>query len=670
MPEPVERNHRYIPGLDGLRAVAVGGVIAYHLGASWAPGGLLGVAVFFTLSGYLITDLLLAGYVRFGRLRLETFWLARARRLLPPFLVMLAAVLGWVAAYHRDQLTQLWRTAGAAVGYFTNWWLISQQESYFNRFGPPNPLAHLWSLAVEEQFYLVWPFILALGLWLLRSRRYRPSGRVLLATGTLLLAAASAVEMAVLYDPTVDATRIYDGTDTRAFGLLIGAALAMLWPTRQAADRSLGRMGTAALDVLGTAGLAVIGLMMWRSHDYKPFLYHGGLVLLSFATAAVIAAIAHPQSRLGKVLGCYPLRWLGVRSYAIYLWHYPVIILLAAHPDQPVSLTGAVAMTALTIALSALSWTLVENPIRRWAANRAQHPGPVARRQVVSRRAAAAIGVLAAAVFAVASVGLEAPSAEAQAAQSAQSVAQQNAPDPTATPTPQATPAPNTTPAAGMAAGAPGTAASSASPSRTSCRSVVHIGDSTSVGLSSPAYLPDPRQRIDAQYADVGAKSVRLEISGARSTFETLNGIPNAETVADEVKATGYDGCWVLALGTNDTANVAVGSVRDRASRIAHMMDAIGDQPVMWVSVKSLLPGGYYSAANMQAWDDALRQACDSYPNMRVYDWAAEVQTSWFSSDGVHFTSEGYAHRAQMIAAGLTHAFPAGKDPASSCFVR
>ncbi len=224
--------------------------------------------------------------------------------------------------------------------------------------------------------------------------------------------------------------------------------------------------------------------------------------------------------------------------------------------------------------------------------------------------------------------------------------------------------------AASAAASTPRQAA--ADPDRTSCRSVVHIGDSTSDGLISPEYLPNPRDRIDARYAQVGVTTFIPEISGARSIVETYQGYPNAYTVAQQLIQQGYHGCWVLALGTNDTADVAVGSPVGLATRIKMMMSLIGNQPVMWVNVKSLVAYGPYSESDMLLWDEALLQACASYPNMRIYDWAAVVQDSWFISDGIHFTSAGYAARAYLIARAVAAAFPdqGGAGQPSSCLVR
>jgi hypothetical protein len=196
-------------------------------------------------------------------------------------------------------------------------------------------------------------------------------------------------------------------------------------------------------------------------------------------------------------------------------------------------------------------------------------------------------------------------------------------------------------------------------PPRTSCTSVVHIGDSTSEGLISADYEPNPANRIPARYADVGVKHSIMKIVGATSVVESLPGTPNAYDMASQVKQSGYNGCWVLALGTNDTADVYVGSNVGRLQRIQKMMNLIGNQPVMWVEVTSLLSSGPYSEQNMELWNQALQQAQAQYPNMRIYNWPAVAQRSWFINDGIHYTTIGYAHRATAIADALAEAFPA-----------
>ncbi len=670
MPKPVGSDQRYMPGLDGLRAIAVLAVIAFHEQFSWAPGGLLGVSLFFTLSGYLITDLLLSKWVSTGRLHLGNFWARRARRLLPALFVMLVIVTGWVTVLDRARLGSLRGAVAAAATYSSNWYLIVVNQSYFARFAPPQPLDHLWSLAVEEQFYLLWPWLLLVGL--LCVRRRGAAGIRWLVLPTLALAAASAIAMYLLYHPAVDPTRVYEGTDTRASGLLIGAALAMVWPSSRAARAR--RATSRLLDGPAVAGLAVIAVMIWRVGQYSPFLYRGGLIVLSVATAAVVAAVACTGSLVGTGLGWRPLRWIGVRSYGIYLWHYPVIV-LTTPANATENLPRAAAQVVATIVLAALSWRYVEEPIRRGAIGRAWQRVRVRRLTGLGparvAAAAASVAMLGLAAVGLAGVGGIPATASSAADLAGGSVSAVTNPSGSA---PRRHHCPGSAPSHGSGCVAAG---SSPSPSaampqqdqlRTSCTAVAHIGDSTSDGLVSPDYLPDPSQRIQARYQDVGVQAVYTDITGARSVVEVLPGTTNGYQAAQNLIRQGFHGCWVIALGTNDTADVAVGSNVGLAARIQEMMQVTQGEPVMWVNVISLLSSGPYSEADMQNWNDALMQACPRYPNMRVFNWAALAQPSWFISDGIHYTSAGYEKRALYIADGLALAFPrAGKS--ASCLI-
>ncbi len=663
-----------MPALDGVRALAVCAVIAYHLGLGWAPGGLLGVGVFFTLSGYLITDLLL-GQWDGGRRRLLDFWGRRARRLLPALYLMLVVVSVWVAAGFHSRLTEVRGQVISALLYVNNWWQISQHVSYFQQFGPPSPLNHLWSLAVEEQFYVVWPWLLLIGVWAVRERHRPIKARPRLAGVTLALAAASAIEMAILYHPGLDPSRIYDGSDTRAFGLLCGAALAMVWPSRALTGRVTPR-ARWIIDGLGSAGLAAIVVLVWRTDQYSPFLYHGGLVLLSVATVLVVAAGAHPASRLARVLGSGPLRWVGVRSYGIYLWHQPIIVLTTPANSHAVAPLRALAQVAASVLVAAVSWRFLEEPIRHgalgrmWAALRESRRPP--RRRLMGVRAAVAAAVLVVVLAGLALAGVRGPRLGGSPRVS--TVAQRADPDQPPVETVVVTTR-STATAASRSAHARTPAAGNAAPEqpaggRSSCRAVVHIGDSTSLGLTSSDYLPDPGQRITGQYARVGATEQHMEITAATSIVETLPGKTNAQAVARRLLAGGYHGCWVLALGTNDAADVYVGSTVSLATRIQRMMSTIGDQPVMWVNVRTLASTGPYAEANMEHWNQALLNACARYPNMRIYDWASVAQDRWFIPDGIHYYSPGYAARAHLIADALATSFPAsGGRTTSGCVV-
>jgi hypothetical protein len=209
-------------------------------------------------------------------------------------------------------------------------------------------------------------------------------------------------------------------------------------------------------------------------------------------------------------------------------------------------------------------------------------------------------------------------------------------------------------------AGARAGTASSPRESGTACTSVAHIGDSTSVGMVSPTWLPNPAQRLAAQYRDVGVRHVQIDASGGRSIVEEMPDQLNGYKVASAWYQAGFRGCWVFALGTNDTANVAAGSNIGLLARIQEMMAAVHGAPVMWVNTQTDLTSGPWSEANMQAWNSALVQAARQYPNMRIFNWAGMVQPGWHLSDGIHYTSGGYAIRAAAIAHALVRAFPAG----------
>jgi len=342
-----------------VRALAVLAVMGFHEGASELSGGFLGVDIFFVLSGFLITDLLVTRYDAVGRLDLRDFWTRRARRLLPPLAVMLVVVTAAASVIEPVQEASLRLALLAAVTYTSNWYQILHHVSYFAAFSQlttPAPLDHLWSLAIEEQFYLLWPLILWFLLFRLNGRRSR-------VTVTLLAAAASALVMALRYTPGGDPSGVYYGTDTHASALLIGAALALAYPLASLA--SLAPAQTKRLDAAGVAGLAVLAWAIGHFSGNDPAVYPVGLILAALASACLVAAAAG-NGVIAVITSLPPLRWVGVRSYGMYLWHWPVIALAAALAGSgPTSAWAWFIETGVTIALAAASWRFLETPILR-----------------------------------------------------------------------------------------------------------------------------------------------------------------------------------------------------------------------------------------------------------------------------------------------------------------
>jgi peptidoglycan/LPS O-acetylase OafA/YrhL len=376
----------YLPGLDGLRALAVLAVLVYHASPGWLPGGFLGVEVFFTISGFIITRGLMQEWSRNGRISLRGFWLRRARRLLPALFLLLLGVMTYALLFETSTVAALRADVLAALAYVTNWHLVLGGQSYFDSFEKPSMLRHLWSLAVEEQFYVFWPMLLAFALPILKKNM------------TLLLvvvaAVASAVAMALLYEPGRDASRVYFATDTRASGLLLGAALAMALAGRTVSARRL-------LTVLGALGLAGLVALVVVLDEGAMLLYRGGFLATGLLTAAVILAVTRP-GRLTSLLGIAPLRWLGVRSYGIYLWHWPILLLTWPSQVDAVIVLGQV---AAAVGIAALSYKLVEQPIREGALARlgqGLRRGPVRFRGTALAGGAVAVALVAGLVVAAA----------------------------------------------------------------------------------------------------------------------------------------------------------------------------------------------------------------------------------------------------------------------------
>ncbi|SDN38296.1 acyltransferase family protein [Bacillus sp. OK048] len=354
---PSNDKRRYMPGIDGLRAIAVIGVILYHLNIPWFQGGFSGVTVFFVISGYLITDILIDEWNNNNKINYLRFMVRRFRRLAPALLFMIFIVTVWVILTNHPSFEKLRSDLLPSLLYLTNWWYIFHEVSYFESFGPASPFTHIWSLAIEEQFYLIWPPLVIFGFTLIKRKRLR-------VLAILVGAIISACLMAFLYLPGEDPSRVYYGTDTRAFSLLLGAALASVWPS-QRLSKTLPKQASVVLEMVGISGLLLIVMMFTVTSQFDHFHYQGGMLLLSILTSLVVAVLAHPASKIAKWLSSKPLQWVGVRSYGIYLWHYPIIILTTPIVNTDgMNVWRITLQIAATLLFSAFSYRFVEIPIR------------------------------------------------------------------------------------------------------------------------------------------------------------------------------------------------------------------------------------------------------------------------------------------------------------------
>ncbi len=618
MPKPMSQHDRYMPGLDGLRALAVLAVMAYHVQLSWTPGGLLGVGVFFVLSGYLITDILLDQHRRLHRIDLKQFWMRRARRLLPALWLVLLAVVAWVLIFNPAEVASVRQDVLAALFYVSNWWYIYHHVSYFAQYGPPSPLTNLWSLAVEEQFYLLWPLLLVVGL------RTIPK-RWMLVAAVVLLALSSAVAMAVLYHPGANPNRVYYGTDTRAFGLLIGAALAFIWPSRHLPP--LSRAQRTFLEVAGFTGLLVFLAMTGLTNEYETFLYRGGMAMLAVFSAVLVAAAAYPGTAIGSILGIKPLRWLGVRSYAIYLWHYPVI-LLTSPVGSGFAPWRALWQVSASIILAALSWHFIEDPIRHRRYDRffAEIWYPRQWPSLPWGGVAAGAGVVLA--VALEAVGMSAPAPAQDLAASPDGVTQIQPLKPSAPAAlaPQANLAVRQHPFPGVAApsSSGGQNASAAAfpqvqpapaPSAVTGQGVTIIGDS--IMIDATPYL---RQMLPG---------VTISAQIGRQFIE-------APSVLGQLQAEGLLAhIVVIELGTNGPFTL---------QQFDQVVQLLGRRQIVFINTR--VPRPWQNVVN-----STLQQGAKGYANVRVMNWYQDSvgKEADFYPDDVHLNPQGAQYFASLI---------------------
>ena len=594
----------YLPGLDGVRALAVLGVLLYHGDLTWMQGGFLGVDVFFVLSGFLITTLITEEFERSGRINFGKFYLGRARRLLPALLLMLF-VVGLVAAiFYRESAFAYRQDALASLLYVTNWWYIVADQSYFEAIGRPAFLQHLWSLAVEEQFYLIWP---AIAFVLLKWRGRRAVFYV--AIGAALLSTAWMIALSVRngYPLEADPSRAYFGSDTHVMGLLLGAALAMVWrPGRL--SRHLTAGAKAIITALGVSALLGVVWFYLQVGEYSPFLYHGGFFVLSAIVCVLIAAASHPGVPFGPILGAQPMRYIGQRSYGLYLWHWPIFVITRPGLDVPV--TGAwnfALRMALTFLVAELSYRFVEIPIRRGAIGafvKRWKSSDSAERGYLTRRVLLGTGVgVAALTLVVAGLATAKPADEQvpEDVAAAIGIADGGPTEILIDEDPAPSPAPSGSP--GSSADSDKQKVSSQGLAMNSNGAVTAIGDSVMLGVAEELMRKIDGTRVDAE--------VSRQAGGVLDRVQRLH---DKGVMAPTV---------VIHTGTN-------GIITEEQLR--EMLDILSDRERV-VLVNTNVPRPWMKPNNR-----LIESVVADYPNAVIADWysVSVDNPEYFVSDGTH----------------------------------
>lgn len=354
------KKSRYITGFDGIRSLAVAGVILYHLLPTSMKGGYLGVPIFFVVSGYLITDLLRQEWEQNGKINIWQFYVRRMKRLYPGLAFLLITASAYITLFQRGLLNNLRGVVVSSLLYVNNWWQINNGLSYFDRFANESPFTHIWSLAVEAQNYLIWPVIFVLLMVFVRERKWI----FYTVLGTSVL---SAILMMILYTPGGDPTRVYYGTDTRLFSIWMGSALAFVWPSTRL-KKNIPKQAKRILNLAGLISLLALILFFFFLDDHYSFVYYGGMFLVSIFCVILVAVTAHPGASLDRWLTNPVFTWIGKRSYGIYLYQFPVMIFYEAKVSDIADhvLIHTVIEISLILIISELSYRYIERPLARF----------------------------------------------------------------------------------------------------------------------------------------------------------------------------------------------------------------------------------------------------------------------------------------------------------------
>ncbi|WP_261809328.1 acyltransferase family protein [Levilactobacillus humaensis] len=620
---------RYITGFDGIRTLAVLGVIIYHLAPSTLQGGYLGVPIFFVVSGYLITYLLIQEWDQTHTIDIWGFYGRRLKRLYPALVTMLLATTAYITLFQRELLVNIRKTVLTNLIYGYNWFEISHGQSYFDRFSGESPFTHLWSLSIEGQFYLVWPLVVLALLILVKKQ-----GRILLIL--LGAAIASALAMALLFDPQ-NTNRVYYGTDTRMFAILIGAAMAFVWPAhRLSAD--VTRAHRLIMDGLGGASLLALIYLFFNMNGQAASTYRGGMFWFTVLSGILVGTVAHPGSDMNRILSNPVFSYVGQRSYGIYLYQFPVMIFyesrinIGNHP-----LFNALVEVALIMVATELSYRWIERPLRHYHYGQITSDVVTFFKQPDAHRLASSLGVIGALLFGLTAVGFVQQPAAAKPTALQQTITQRQA----------AAKKKNAEAAKKQKA-----LAKEAS-KRKHEKAVAFSKLSKEDQDTSKTYYLTPEEVVTSKQTPLTAigDSVLLDDSGdLQKVFPgaIVDGKVGrqAADVKDIVNSLAQQG----QLAKNVLINIGTnGYVTPEQAK--DIVEAIGpNHEIFWVTAH-VPTREWQNSVNRR-----IQKTADAYKNVHVIDWysTAKGEDKWFVSDHVHPNNRGNRHYTSLIAKAVT----------------
>lgn len=626
---------RYITGFDGIRTLAVLGVIIYHLMPASLQGGYLGVPIFFVVSGYLITDILLQDILSRGHVRIWRFLGHRMRRLYPAFVTMLLGTTAYITLFQRSLLTNIRATVLTNLVYVYNWFEINHGQSYFDRFNGESPFTHLWSLSIEGQYYLFWPLVIGI-LMVIFKKRSRVFWFMMIAAGI------SAITMAMLYDPA-NTNRVYYGTDTRMFAILLGSGLAFIWPSREL-SADIANVNRVTLDILGGASLIAIIWMFFQMSGQSDFTYRGGMLLFTVLSTVLVATVAHPASHLNRVLTNPLFKYVGQRSYGIYLYQFPVMIFYETKVKNIGDhlLLNSLIEVALILIVTELSYRFIENPMRHYDYSRLLVDFKDFLRKPKFNRVTTAIVALTTVLFVITAVGFVQQPSKAEANKKTEL---------------QKTIAANSKAADKKNAAA----LKRQKAAQAAAASSKKVATEKMQTKQAEAKLNSKQKQVEKEYdlkpqvvlamanTDLTAigDSVLLDVSsdlqdvipGTVVQGRVGRQVTEVPGIINSLKSQGQLAHNVLLnIGTNGTIT------DDQAEQVVKLIGK--DRQIFWVTAH-VPTQSWQNQVNAQ-----IAKTAKKHANVHVIDWhgRAQNQSSWFADDNVHPNTTGNRQLTNLIA--------------------